>query len=148
VTREFFLLLFSSAMTTSQLVDGLKSSLSVTPNRLSGVYSKNLITHAPVTNSASWKSVLGSIAISVSSYVFTKTLFFKPKAPKGQSVSLIVVVALESTQTSSSEVSKAAGVKEVRFSTGEFVKEILGVNVEDGGALPLVLGFFWTWLRN
>jgi prolyl-tRNA synthetase len=100
--------------------------------KLSSSFEKHAVTHPATTNSSSWKAALANTATPAEGYLLTKTLVFKPKVAKSETPIMIVVVALDDTATSSSQIAKAAGEKDARFATAEAVKEALGVNVEQG----------------
>jgi prolyl-tRNA editing enzyme YbaK/EbsC (Cys-tRNA(Pro) deacylase) len=94
-------------------------------------FHKDTVTHAETNNAASWKDALAN-ATTPSSYLHTKTLVFKPKVAKTETAVMILVVALDDTATSASQIAKAAGAKEARFATPDTVRESLGVTVEQG----------------
>ena len=90
------------------------------------------VTHAPTFNAMTWKAALAASTDVHDGYLFTKTLIFKPKLPKDQPQTLIMVVALDDTSTNSKQIASAVNAKEARFATADFVKETLGVSVEQG----------------
>lgn len=51
---------------------------------------------------------------------------------KSETAKLIVLVALEDTETPSPAVSKSVGAKDVRIATADAIKEALGVAPTDG----------------
>jgi prolyl-tRNA editing enzyme YbaK/EbsC (Cys-tRNA(Pro) deacylase) len=90
------------------------------------------VTHTATTNSATWREALAASNTPPNGYLLTKTLVFKPKVAKTQTAKLIVVVALDDTATSASQIAKVADEKEARFANPDAVKETLGVTVEQG----------------
>ncbi|KAF3929647.1 hypothetical protein ABW20_dc0109410 [Dactylellina cionopaga] len=58
-------------------------------------------------------------------------MVFKPKAPKSDPASLIVLLALEDSQTPSASVCKAVNVKEARLANEEAVSSALSVSTAD-----------------
>lgn len=93
------------------------------------------VSHGPCSNAAEWKSQLESASGLPESYSLTKTLVFKPKTSKSQTAILIVLVALEDTNTPSSLIAKAVGVKEPRMAAADAVQTALGV--EPANVSPL-----------
>ncbi|KAI9773988.1 MAG: hypothetical protein M1839_001939 [Geoglossum umbratile] len=95
------------------------------------------ITHSAVANNAEWHQELGKAAGLPDSYVLSKTLVFKPKTAKSQTAILIVVFALETTQTSSSAIAKATDAKDARLATPDAIEAALGVKPADVSALSV-----------
>lgn len=103
------------------------------------------ISHAPVvaheaTNSpAHWNDVLSkssdATASSPSSYTLIKTLVFKAKNAKTAAVTPVVIVAQQSTETSSGPLGKKLGVKDMRLAAEPVLAEYFGVNKDAGTSL-------------
>jgi prolyl-tRNA synthetase len=112
--------------------------MSSSQSNLPESFEKHALNHAAVSNAATWKEALATGQTPAAGYVLTQTLVFKPKVAKSETAVLIVVVALDDTATSASQIAKATGEKEARFATPDAVKEALGVTVEQGRLNPLV----------
>ena len=90
---------------------------------------KSVVTHPALSATLKWKDAI-SEASSLSShvpqkYALTKTLAFKPKSPSSKQI--ILLLAMEDTQTPSSAIAKHLNVKDVRMAKEGVVKEVLGV---------------------
>ncbi|CAZ85151.1 unnamed protein product [Tuber melanosporum] len=93
--------------------------------------------HGPCANSKEWASQLEALKGLPESYSLSKTLVFKPKTPKTQTAVLVVVVALEDTTTSSSEIQKTLDVKDTRMANDDAVNAALGVKPADVSPLTI-----------
>ena len=113
----------------------MASTTSAASNLLLGLKSlllddaKSVVAHPALSATLKWKDAI-SEASRVSShvpqkYALTKTLVFKPKSPSSKQI--ILLLALEDTQTPSSAIAKHLSVKDVRMAKEEVVKEVLGV---------------------
>lgn len=88
----------------------------------------DIITHDPVSNNDIWASVLKDLK-TPDAYELTKTLVFKPKTAKSQPSTLIILLALNSTPTSSAAAGKAVSAKDLRLASPELVAETFGHEV-------------------
>ncbi|KAI5818769.1 hypothetical protein BZA77DRAFT_364048 [Pyronema omphalodes] len=95
------------------------------------------VSHGPCSNTAEWKTQLQSLSGLPESYALTKTLVFKPKTPKSQTAILIVLIALEDSDTNSALLAKALDVKEPRFAQADAVQAALGAKPADVSALTI-----------
>ncbi|KAI9865295.1 MAG: hypothetical protein M1824_003449 [Vezdaea acicularis] len=96
------------------------------------------IAHAAVADNKEWSKVLAEMPKEVpTSSVLSKTLVLKPKTPKSQTAILIVVVALESTQTPANLCAKAIGAKEARAAAADAIETALGVKPQDVSPLSI-----------
>lgn len=93
--------------------------------------SAQTVSHGACNNTAEWKAQLEGVSGLPASYVLTKTLVFKPKTPRSQTAILVVVVALEDSDTNSTLVAKAVEVKEPRFAQPDAVQAALGSKPAD-----------------
>jgi prolyl-tRNA synthetase len=129
------------------LTDKVKEALNLSASTAAAIpmhLAEHTATHGPVTNAASWKEALATTTIPAHPHVLTKTLVFKPKVAKTQTAVLIMVVALDSTGTSASQVAKSAGEKDARLAAADLVQETFGVTIEQGTPnLPQL--FYVTW---
>ncbi|OLL21686.1 putative proline--tRNA ligase [Neolecta irregularis DAH-3] len=92
------------------------------------------IAHDTTPNAQAWREALLSHSTP---FILSKTLAFKPKTPKSDTPVLILVVALESTDTNAAAVNKVMNVKDSRFATPELVKDRLGVAPDDVSPLSI-----------
>lgn len=76
-------------------------------------------------------AALSLATVSSESAVPTKTLVFKPKTAKSATPVPVVVFALQSTQTPSPVIAKAAGVKEPRLAKDDLVTEFFTVSAKE-----------------
>lgn len=76
-------------------------------------------------------AALSLATVSSESAVPTKTLVFKPKTAKSATPVPVVVFALQSTQTPSPVIAKAAGVKEPRLAKDDLVTEFFSVSTKE-----------------
>lgn len=76
-------------------------------------------------------AALSLATVSSESAVPTKTLVFKPKTAKSATPVPVVVFALQSTQTPSPVIAKAAGVKEPRLAKDDLVTEFFSVSAKE-----------------
>ena len=76
-------------------------------------------------------AALSLATVSSESAVSTKTLVFKPKTAKSATPVPVVVFALQSTQTPSPVIAKAAGVKEPRLAKDDLVTEFFTVSAKE-----------------
>ncbi|KAI9893068.1 MAG: hypothetical protein M1814_000615 [Vezdaea aestivalis] len=97
------------------------------------------ISHQPVEKNPEWAVELEKAGKDKlpASFSLSKTLVLKPKTSKNQTATLIVVVALDSTQTPPSAAAKAFDAKEARFATLDALKAALGADLT--GVSPLAI---------
>ncbi|KAK6539785.1 ribose-phosphate pyrophosphokinase 1 [Orbilia ellipsospora] len=85
--------------------------------------------HEKCKNIAEWHTQLDSLNPKPEfDYKLVKTMVFKPKAPKSETAPLIVLIALEDSQTSSATICKAVSVKEARLANEDAVTGALSVS--------------------
>ncbi|ANB10953.1 proline--tRNA ligase [Sugiyamaella lignohabitans] len=91
------------------------------------------LTHEAPANNEEWASILAKsdVAKFAGPYELTKVLVFKPKTAKTATPVPVVVVALNSTQTASNIVAKAAGVKEPRLANKDLINEFFGTEPQN-----------------
>jgi hypothetical protein len=64
-------------------------------------------------------------------------LIFKPKTAKSAIPTPVMVVAKESTETSSSSISRLLNLKELRLASEDLIKDVLpGIGGKDDGTFP------------
>ncbi|KAA8896792.1 hypothetical protein FN846DRAFT_783620 [Sphaerosporella brunnea] len=113
---------------------------SETADKLAAMSLKDVqtVSHGPCNNMPEWKAQLETVKKGLPEhYALTKTLVFKPKTPKSQTAVLIMVVALEDSDTNSSLIAKALDVKEPRFAQADAVEAALGVKPADASPLAI-----------
>lgn len=76
-------------------------------------------------------AALSLATVSSESAVGTKTLVFKPKTAKTATPVPVVVFALQTTQTPSPVIAKAAGVKEPRLAKDDLVSQFFSVSAKE-----------------
>lgn len=97
-----------------------------------------VLTHDSPANNEEWESILSTATTTVSKYLLTKTLVFKPKTPKSQAPVPIVLVALNSSATPSGAIAKAVGAKDPRMAAADLVATFFGgIAPADVGALSI-----------
>ncbi|EGX53697.1 hypothetical protein AOL_s00006g25 [Orbilia oligospora ATCC 24927] len=91
-----------------------------------------VVSHGPCKNVAEWHAQLDSVLPQPGfEFKLVKTMVFKPKAPKSETTPLIVLIALEDSQTPSSTVCKAVNVKEARLASEDVVNSTLSIPTTD-----------------
>ena len=98
--------------------------------RLSGLsLTPSVLTHAASPTPAEWSvSLAGSPEATL-----TKTLVFKPKTAKKDTVVPVVVVCVDSAVTSSGALGKKLGLKEMRLASEDLLAEFFqGVAKDEG----------------
>jgi prolyl-tRNA synthetase len=96
----------------SNVVD-LLSKLSITPKT---------VEHEHVADNKSWDAALEKIQAGVS-FKLSKTLVLKPKTAKSAAPTPLVILALDSTETNITAISKSIGLKDCRFASEDLLKE-------------------------
>ncbi|KAF3907662.1 hypothetical protein AA313_de0206368 [Arthrobotrys entomopaga] len=88
--------------------------------------------HEKCKNIVEWHTQLDNLSSKPDfDYKLVKTMVFKPKAPKSETVPLIVLLALEDSQTPSATICKAVSVKEARLANEDAVAGALSVLTAD-----------------
>lgn len=97
-----------------------------------------IISHDAPANNDEWASLLKAQSSTPSSFEITKTLIFKPKTPKSQTLVPLVVIALNSSATPSGAIAKATNTKDPRMAAADLIAEIFGgASPSDVGALSI-----------
>ncbi|WWC60772.1 proline-tRNA ligase [Kwoniella dejecticola CBS 10117] len=98
-----------------------------------------VISHSPVKGSAEWSAELSTTAPNLSSTSLTKTLLFKPKTAKTATPTPVLVLAKESTETSSGALGRLLDLKELRLSSEDLIKSVFpsAASKDDVSALAL-----------
>ncbi|KAK6203568.1 uncharacterized protein RJT21DRAFT_119737 [Scheffersomyces amazonensis] len=76
-------------------------------------------------------AALSLATVSAENAEATKTLIFKPKTAKTATPIPVVVLALQSTQTPSGAIAKAAGVKEPRLAKDDLIQEFFSTTAQE-----------------
>ncbi|WWC69131.1 proline-tRNA ligase [Kwoniella pini CBS 10737] len=92
-------------------------------NKLS-ITHPEVITHSPVKGSSEWLSELSIKSPNLSSTSLTKTLLFKPKTAKTSIPTPVLILAKDSTETSSNLLGKLLNLKELRLSSEDLIKSV------------------------
>ncbi|WVQ78598.1 proline-tRNA ligase [Cryptococcus sp. DSM 104549] len=99
----------------------------------------DVIAHAPVKGSPEWKAELATTAPTLTSTLLTKTLLFKPKTAKTATPTPVLVLAQDTTETSSGAIGRLLELKELRLAQEVLIKEVLpsAASKDDVSALAL-----------
>ncbi|KAJ2785388.1 hypothetical protein GGI15_001940 [Coemansia interrupta] len=95
------------------------------------------VEHAAAENVQQWADVLSGAAGLPSNYVLTKSLIFKPKQPKSESIAPVVVIAANETETSPKAIGAELKLKDLRFASDEVLKDIF--QTAKGSVSPFAL---------
>ncbi|KAK6335407.1 ribose-phosphate pyrophosphokinase 1 [Orbilia brochopaga] len=111
-------------------VESKLKSLSINPT---------VVSHGACQNLVQWREQLDqSDSKPDFDNKLLKTMVFKPKAPKSEPVTVIVLLALEDSVTPTPQITKAAAVKEARVAIPEVVQSILSTSVTDVSPFAIV----------
>lgn len=107
-----------------------------------GISHPPVLSHEPTTSPQAWRDILSSSSSSSQStpsaatvpesYSLIKTLIFKPKTGKDETVVPVVVVAHEGTETNSTALGKKLGLKDLRLANEGLLEEFFGVGKDAG----------------
>ncbi|WWD01051.1 proline-tRNA ligase [Kwoniella sp. B9012] len=120
----------AQAVTDSVILERLKSLQISHPD---------VISHSPVKGSAEWAAELSTTVPTLASVGLTKTLLFKPKTAKTATPTPVLVLAKDSTETSSGAIGKLLELKELRLASEDLIKSVLpsSASKDDVSALAL-----------
>ncbi|WWC89706.1 proline-tRNA ligase [Kwoniella dendrophila CBS 6074] len=83
-----------------------------------------IINHSAVKNGQEWSAELSISSPGLNSISITKTLLFKPKTAKTATPTPVLVLAKESTETSSGLIGKYLELKELRLASEDLIKSV------------------------
>ncbi|KAJ2389405.1 hypothetical protein GGI05_003511, partial [Coemansia sp. RSA 2603] len=95
------------------------------------------VEHAAAENVQQWAELLKGAAGLPSHYVLTKSLIFKPKQPKSESIAPVMVIAANETETSPKAIGAELKLKDLRFASDEVLKDIF--QTAKGSVSPFAL---------
>ncbi|KAJ1915503.1 hypothetical protein H4219_004285 [Mycoemilia scoparia] len=98
------------------------------------------VQHNAVENVADWKAELNGKSLPdgvTGAPVFTKTLVLKPKLPKSQPTSPVMVIAKDETDTNMTSLAKELKLKELRFANADLLSGFFAT--EKGSVSPFSL---------
>jgi prolyl-tRNA synthetase len=84
--------------------------------------------HGATDSDAAWRSALDGASGVPAQFELVKTLVFKPKTAKSAAPVPLVVVARESTQTSSGALGKKLNLKELRLASEDLLQEFFALD--------------------
>ena len=96
------------------------AALSITPS--------GAVEHASATSPAAWKEALQTSLKTPNEFELLKVLVFKPKTAKTATPIPVVVVARDSTETSSSLLGKKLNLKELRLASEDLLSEFFSLD--------------------
>jgi prolyl-tRNA synthetase len=105
------------------------ASLSITP--------LETVQHISATSPAAWKEALQSAPKTPKEFELLKFLVFKPKTAKNAIPVPVVVIARDSTETSSSSLGKKLNLKELRLASEDLLSEFFSLD-KDSRAFPII----------
>lgn len=83
----------------------------------------NAVSHAEAPSPAAWREALTSAEGVPAEFELVKMLVFKPKTAKGATVTPVVVIAREETETQASALGKKIGAKEMRLAQDDLLQD-------------------------
>ncbi|KAJ1723192.1 hypothetical protein LPJ53_002454 [Coemansia erecta] len=95
------------------------------------------VEHAAAENVQQWADILTGAAGLPPNYVLTKSLIFKPKQPKSESIAPVVVIAANESETSPKAIGAELKLKDLRFASDEVLKDIF--QTAKGSVSPFAL---------
>ncbi|KAJ2613870.1 hypothetical protein H4S08_001992 [Coemansia sp. RSA 1365] len=101
-------------------------------------FNKVPVEHSAVENVEEWKEALGTVNGLPEKYVLTKTLIYKPKQPKSEPFSPVVIVAKDDTVFNSKALGTLLKFKDMRFASEDVLKDTF--QTVKGSVSPFVLG--------
>lgn len=110
---------FQSSMTTLHSATQALAALSIT---------SDTVDHASASSPAQWKEVLQTASGGPKEFELLKVLIFKPKTAKGATPIPVVVVARDTTETSSSSLAKHLNLKELRLASDDLLSEFFSLD--------------------
>ncbi|KAF8500222.1 hypothetical protein F5888DRAFT_1610243 [Russula emetica] len=105
------------------------ASLSITPSET--------VQHASATSPAAWKEALQSAPKTPKEFELLKVLVFKPKTAKSATPVPVVVIARDTTETSSSLLGKKLNLKELRLASEDLLSEFFSLDKDSLSPLAL-----------
>jgi prolyl-tRNA synthetase len=96
------------------------AALSITPS--------DTVNHASASSPAGWKEALQTAPGGPKEFELLKVLIFKPKTAKGATPVPVVVVARDTTETSSSSLAKHLNLKELRLASDDLLSEFFSLD--------------------
>lgn len=110
----------SQSMATLDSATQALAALSITPSVT--------IAHASASSPAQWKEALQTAFGGPKEFELLKVLIFKPKTAKGATPIPVVVVARDTTETSSSSLAKHLNLKELRLASDDLLSEFFSLD--------------------
>lgn len=105
------------------------AALSITPS--------GTVEHASASSPAEWKEALQTASGAPKEFELLKVLVFKPKTAKGATPVPVVVVARDTTETSSSSLAKHLNLKDLRLASEDLLSEFFSLDKDS--LSPLIL---------
>ncbi|EIW66374.1 hypothetical protein TREMEDRAFT_45824 [Tremella mesenterica DSM 1558] len=99
--------------------------------------STEVVRHEPVKGGVEWKVELEKVGKG--GVGLTKTLLFKPKTAKSATPTPVLLIARESTQTSSSLLATQLNLKDLRLASLDLIKEVIPAAQTPEDVSPLLL---------
>ncbi|KAH9019415.1 prolyl-tRNA synthetase [Lactarius hengduanensis] len=119
----------SQPMATLDSATQALAALSITPS--------GTVEHASASSPAEWKEALQTASGAPKEFELLKVLVFKPKTAKGATPVPVVVVARDTTETSSSSLAKHLNLKDLRLASEDLLSEFFSLDKDS--LSPLIL---------
>ena len=110
----------SQSMATLDSATQALAALSITPS--------DTVDHASASSPAEWKEALQTAPGGPKEFELLKVLIFKPKTAKGATPVPVVVVARDTTETSSSSLAKHLNLKDLRLASDDLLSEFFSLD--------------------
>src|SRR6266702_2129052 len=123
----------SQSMATLDSATQALAALSITPS--------STVEHASASSPAEWKGALQTAPGAPKEFELLKFLVFKPKTAKGATSVPVVVVARDTTETSSSSLAKHLNLKDLRLASEDLLSEFFSLDKDSCKFLPVDFTF-------